>query len=132
MVLTIPATSMQQRGVYQITATGLTNGGYEIYFDGPYLPFPLSVSGQVTTGQNLILTTTNSPSIVLSGSGISTSGFSITLTGPSGNYAVDTSTDLINWQNIGSVSINYSGESTFTDTNAPGTGSQRFYKAQSQ
>jgi hypothetical protein len=132
MELTIPATSMQQGGMYQITATGLTNGSFEIYFDGPYLQPLLSVSGQVTLGQNLVFTTTNSPSIDLSVSGISTNGFSITLIGPSGNYAVDASIDLSNWQSIGLVSIDSSSEATFTDTNAPEINAQRFYKVQSQ
>jgi len=129
MAFTISAISMQQKGTYQIRATGLADGDYGITFDGPYLQAPLRASGHVTLGQVLVFNVSNTPSIKLNISGVSTNGDSIILTGPTGNYTIDTSTNLNTWTAAGSVSVDASGQATFTNTPSLGNSPKLFYKA---
>ena len=53
----------------------------------------------------------------------------VTVTGATNrSYAIETTTNLYAWSNVGAVTIGPSGSAAFTDTNAP-TQRKRFYRA---
>jgi hypothetical protein len=129
MLFTIPANSMQQKGSYQITATGLQSGSYNIFFDGPYIRPPLNASGTIAQNQSAQFNALNIPSIKL---GISTTptNTAITLAGPAGNYNVYSSTNLVSWNDIGSVTVDTNNQAVFNDRSSPAL--MKFYKVKSE
>ena len=104
---------------YSIASAALANAGN-------YSVVVTNMVGSVASTAALLTVLPSQP--VPNGPSISATSFAFNITGTtSSQWSVDSSTNLVNWSQVGQVTLNAVGNGSFTDTNISGV-SYNFYK----